>query len=384
MRNSIYILFIMCSVLALCSSCNVDVELEKNEHPHRSVVQFQYDWRNNSPIPDSMYVIAYRVVNRYEYRYVTGAKATGNGCRLVLPAEEFEGISGKTAKLRAGEYEITAFNLYKEGNAEPFFDPASSKDSVYMSYPIVSKITDSPLLSRYTNWIDSNPYSGFLICEEKPMYAGVAKLNVDKENKKALDCKITPKILNQKVNVIFTIAPKEEGIMIDSVHAEMSGVCSVIYPFTGAVDITKTGKVLYYPTCTPSTSSAKSNVTVKGSFYGTGIVRAASPMLTMGPGILQVNVHVHMIENGKLYKKVFRANINLYNTLVKNPSLVLNEDKTKFTISSPEITLTLGNTLKLTRNKVLADIESGTDCWYEGGEVYVEIFEDETQEVIGY
>lgn len=69
----------LCLLLAMVmlTACNTDVELcYADEHPHRTAVKYEYNWsgKSNDVIPDSMYVIAYRVVNQWKASMVVNSK----------------------------------------------------------------------------------------------------------------------------------------------------------------------------------------------------------------------------------------------------------------------------------------------------------------------
>lgn len=371
--NIIVLAVTMCLV-----GCNSDVKLCYDVHPLRAYIDFQYNWEGHTNLPDSMRVIAYRRINSLKYQMMTTARPSNNVGYVIYPFEEIgENKGGNTPLwLRGGEYELLAFSgipdILTDETYAFFNNDIDNLDSLKLKYKLYQYTTDTPLLAEYVDWVDSNPYSGFIADSEEPIYIAKNTLYVpnDKHNRH-ITCSFTPRpASSQKVNVEFVISPKEDGIVIDYVHAEMAGIASEITLGTGLVSVENTGKILFTPQCSP-TGSAAATVTVKGSFFATGIVRSTNKSKVVGPGILQLNVHTHITQTkgGKTVTqaKTFRANINLYNTLTATPSLVYSEANNGFVQSVKELTLKIGQTLEITRDKVLATPESSLDYWVDAG-----------------
>lgn len=90
--NHIFTALIMVSVTVF-AACSVDVDLcDSSVHPHEGRVRYRYDWgdyrnqymANGVPgklLPDSMYIMATRVVNHYKTAMVVGSNSTGGGNR---------------------------------------------------------------------------------------------------------------------------------------------------------------------------------------------------------------------------------------------------------------------------------------------------------------
>lgn len=384
-RLFLYYHIIILSLIFCLVGCNSDVELKNDVHSLYAYIDFQYNWEGYTKKPDSMRIIAYRPVNSLKYQMMTTALSSNNVGYIITPIEEAdEKKAGNTPiRIRGGEYDILTFsgipNILNDETYEFFNNEINDIDSVRLKYKFYKYPTDTPLLAEYVEWIDSNPYSGYIADSEEPIYIDRKNLSVpNNEHNRHIKCIFTPKPVNsQKVNVEFIINPKEAGIVIDYVHAEMAGIASEIMIGTGVVTTANTGKILFTPQCS-STGSAAASVKVKGSFFATGIVRSTNKSKVVGPGILQLNVHAHITQTigGKevTQAKTFRANINLYNTLTATPSLVYDEKKNGFIQSSKEITLRIGQTLEITRDKVLATPESSLDYWIEAGtEVVIDI-----------
>ena len=317
------------------------------------------------------------------------AKSDKNVGRIILPESEIDAArvtkNGNTPLwLHNGEYEMLAysgvpdlagdetFNFYEANEIDP--------DSIKLTYKLYQNVDRTDILNNYKDWIDSNPYSGFIVTGVMPLYIAKTKINVPvtKNNNTHVECKFKPIIKSQKVNVQFNIAKKEAGIIIDSIHAEMSGIGAEIVIGSGAISTEPTGKVLFTPTYSATESNGP--IAVKGSFYATGIVRSASQSRRLGPGIMQLNIHARTAETMKrmdwetgkeieytiMYKKVYKVSINLYKTLGDTPSLIYDESVNGFVQSAPEITLHIGSMLEITRDGILSN-KIDKDEWVDNG-----------------
>ena len=76
-------------MLAIIVACNPDVQLcGLNEHPHKSQVAIDFDWSGVNNVPDSMFVIANRVINTTRYSIAVNSK-NHEGCFIFNPDPEF-------------------------------------------------------------------------------------------------------------------------------------------------------------------------------------------------------------------------------------------------------------------------------------------------------
>lgn len=378
----IYIYALTIACIACMVSCNVEVPLHWDiKHPHTNAVRFIYDWQGATDTPDSMYVIAYRRVNNLKYNIKTTAYNSEYNQVEILYPDTAKYTNAVAVDLRSGHYELLTFNnidgTIGDGVNDEFFSKAEfGFDSVRIVYPMVPHISESPaLIQEFGSWIDHNPYSGFII-DHNTLFVDMAEIESTVEShNRDIKCTFTPKKRSQKVNVNFNVEILDEGINIDNISAEMAGVSTTIYPFTGKVDILQTGKVLFSPTF--DNTIERNEMKVNGSFVATGIVRPANNSTLLGPGIMQLNISASITQdiNGKAftYHKVFRAIINLYNTLQATPSLVYDEELQYFKQTEPEITLSIGSTMQITREKILSQNKADEDEWLDAGFIYIDM-----------
>src|SRR5574344_2102636 len=81
MKHAHIFIALLTSIIMLVS-CNPDVELcREDTHPHLGSITYQYDWTNASHTPDSMYIIANRVINLWKCSMVVNS---GNGIGRYL------------------------------------------------------------------------------------------------------------------------------------------------------------------------------------------------------------------------------------------------------------------------------------------------------------
>lgn len=125
--------------MVMLAACNTDVELcYADEHPHRTAVKYEYNWsgKSNDVIPDSMYVIAYRVVNQWKASMVVNSKDYRgyflyNGPETSEASETTETSEARQqAQLaRLDELdELDESDEPEEGNTEGSTDPSGDTD----------------------------------------------------------------------------------------------------------------------------------------------------------------------------------------------------------------------------------------------------------------
>lgn len=380
-RNSVALILLVAALFI--SSCNEFVELCHTDHPHRAYVDFQYDWdKSYTRIPDSMHVLAYRRINDLRYLMNTTTKERDNTGVMLAPAEEIvpDGMDGNTKLwLRSGKYEMLAFNelpgVITNQRPADYYLAYSLPDDIVLAYKPYKYIDQTKQLARYMSWIDANTYSEFVLNGDMPIYYTQSLLEVPvvDENPTNVVCRFDSlKIRNQFVDVNFRINPKDEGIIIDSIHAEMSGICSTITLGSGICNTEKTYKTLFTPEYI-KTINQQAPLSVHGSFTTTGIMRAMSNTALVGPGIMQLNVHVRLIEGDRTIHKMYRACINLYNTLTETPSIVYSYDVDGFVQAAQSITLNIDDVLSITREGILESQDTNIDRWKDVGTIYLEI-----------
>ncbi len=397
--------WIICFGACLFLTACLDVELCYNDrHPHRTALDFRYIWDEEYKIfrTDSMRVVAIRPSNllRYEFR-VTSAER-GNKGVMLAPLSERQAENGETKPvsvndclcIRSGNYKFVTYTsdtrLVNDGfGIEPIGsgeDMATDFSDICVSYKPV-KVDDPQLTARFGSWKTYNIYTDYVSGLVRPIFfdhVDYLDVPVVQEADDSLTVVFHPYPVTQHVSFVFSME-KENGIVVDSVTAEISGVPSKIALATGLVDAKKSYKMLFkasYPSlATYEDSLRATSLECQGEVDVIGIVRSVNEKMQTGPGILQLAVYSHVRKEtdglipSRTFQKIFYAGINMFHTLSDNPSLKWNDAEGMYRQVNHEVGLHIGSVLKLSKDKVLngGSGETGFDEWFEGDKIDLDI-----------
>ena len=370
------------------AACKMDVEYCTAPHPHRGHVKFNFNWPTNiTERPKHMDVMAVRVVRDIRYGFETTALATGNDSTRIIYSPDPEDTlslvnpadsSHHVLHLRAGEYNMLAYNSAAEGFG---FVPDST---MMTSYDLADAIISEPVTNTldsldqsFWSWRDRNPYSGYLMADDNMhIFSAMAKLDIplDVAGDPLYTVTLTPRPLTQVVNIHFAMKPKESGIVVDDITCAISGVCRSMRLSTGEVIFReRTYKVLYKPTFSQE-SKYMGTYDVKGFVRVPGIVPNSTNSTSTGPGILQVNIHIHYTDNkGEVHYRTLEAGINLKNTLAATPSLKMRDDGNSAVQTAPEITLRIDDIMQLTHKNIESVPDVNIDKWVDHTPIGVDL-----------
>lgn len=290
------------------ASCTVDVDLCSDPiHPHSAEVAYSFDFGGVEGAPDTMIVVANRVVNR-RISAMNVSTATGSGRFIVgeLPVvpvapgqgdgegetpggdgeevtpgggedtpdggeatpggeEETPGGEGETPseggdapgseelsefRLPVGTYRFLTFNMdsteYIYTDVEKFLAGSDSvaMGDLYIEYRSYPK-NDPDLRGTIPDWQDYNPYAGYIQPDLRPLF--VATAGADLAHGQRRQCRFAPRVTSQLVDVYFDITKYEGGtpFIVDSVVAEISGLPYRVNLVNGNLDIRRTNKMMF-------------------------------------------------------------------------------------------------------------------------------------------
>lgn len=367
-------------LLTLClAACSIDVPLCHDEHPHKAVVDFRYEWPATADsVPETMLVMAVRPINNLAYSFQTTSKSEGNiGTVLQSPDEDYDQhadpITGADSLImHGGEYEVMAYNgsnidfdelqkAYEISSVYPI-------DSVRLKYKPLESVKDYPG-GRFHGWNDRNSYSKHLVGLDKiPIYSVKSTLIVPSQSNYHRDvvvCELKPTSISQQVDFQFTCQPKSNDIIVDSIMCEISGVAGNIQISTQFLNTDSTYKVLFYPEITETGNGDNKQLNVKGTVYVPGIVRNKEKGTILGPGILQTAIYIHYEdEEGITIYRRLEASINLFKTLSDSPSVMYDPQKNVLK-ACDYLLLNIGNVMELTHDKIVPQHAFGGDQWVD-------------------
>ena len=170
----------------LGAGCNTDVELCYDEHPHRTLLDFQFSWKEEdfSEKPDSMHVVAIRMSNTIRYDFRVTSHPTGNTGVLLSPDSERDEEASDTISgavndklwVRSGPYQFIAYTSSKDlilESPQPGSSQGDENTVIDLKFRY-SPCTLSECLSHVglSSWEDYNPYSGYIKNGNAIMYLG--------------------------------------------------------------------------------------------------------------------------------------------------------------------------------------------------------------------
>lgn len=427
------ILIVLCAV-SFFSCVKVDLCTEE-EHPHTGNVLITYHWPEGATsIPDSMLVLANRIINTRRVGYVTG-KENSLGGRYRFGKEYLnEGTIVSEANdmypliVSAGEYQIFAFNNevvstnkesidantpdyrlegLQEYSLEEHFATVGIRD-LGISY--VGRNLEDPRLDKYKkDWIEEfNGYTQYIASDIKPIYRAMnhydettQEYTVDVRANGKVEIDLYPQRITQDITFSFPIYVEkaEKEVVIDSIIAEISGIPRKMMIYSGVIVADTTYKMLF-PIRVDYTNTQEVTLMVEedgnaiekpfiqtecvGDISVMGLMANQDPHHRTGAGILVLCIYAHTTNDaGEEKTKTQYVKINLYNTIRQAHLLIKNEqgeimqnpgtDPDKPYINTLRID---GSRLMLTRDLILktSDDDVSVDTWIkpENGDINID------------
>lgn len=397
--------------LVLVFSCT-DAELCPEplyEHPHYANVSYSFNWdqheREQMTERDSMYVLAYRVINmwkstmavscldnpargRYLLNMLEEREAPiNNNVVDSIPTDSVTSDSAlettssipKTLEsflLKSGDYKFVAFSRNDSeidySSVENYLNhddvPLSEMNVIYKSYAK----GDSLLRFTIPDWVDFNAYGDkdrYIQPSLQPIFYDTIAVKPLRANGKYQIEFVKPKQLTQHIEFIFYIRKvvDNQPFTVDSVFAEISGVPYVINLANGYIDIQKTKKLMFKTEFEQDTESNKL-IQCRGIIDVPTIVESTSEDLFMGPGIMQVMIMCSAqdtLDSSKRLNKKFQGSINLYNTLTNARLMRFSDDRKHVIKNGDNAVIVIGTEMKINGEHILEnpDDNAGLDRW---------------------
>ena len=366
-------LMLLC-VMSLFSCVKVDLCTESS-HTHTGNIKIIYHWPediSDEQRPDSMLALVNRIINTRRIGYVTDSEdSEGGRYRFGKVYDEVEDASSPTAGqpliVGAGDYQIFAFNndvadIDKGGTGmsdvvDYYFDNLIEYgDGEHLStvgvrdlgISYVGRSVDDPRLYLYgKDWVDLNNYSKYIATDIKPIYRAANEHNeatqeytFSVEDKGEVEVHLYPQKITQDITFSFPIYAGE-GVEVDSILAEISGIPHKMMVYTGTLVVDTTYKMLFKMELDAEDPEEVTLKMVEGgdsvdytftkyeclhTISVMGLIANSSPENKTGPGILQICIYSHTLgDDGEVLSKTQYAKINLCNTINK-ANLVVTDD----------------------------------------------------------
>lgn len=230
-------------------------------------------------------------------------------------------------------------------------------------------------------WADYNPAFDFIQPNFKPiMVDSVDYMDVDATHRTMLT--FHPRPLTQNIDIYFTIRKdmKDVPFVIDDVWAEISGIPSRAYLFSGHLYLAKTRKMRFNTEFVDANGQPKADtysddsVRVHANINVLSIMNAAGPQYATGPGILQLRIRAHaerIDEKGEPVTQYayLQAKTNLYNDLIRAELITYDPFMQWATKSRDHVVLDLSTYYTIYGTNILNKRQNpgGIDVWVESG-----------------
>ena len=423
--KNVILLFV--AALAVVGCGDIEVELcQSDTHPHLAPVNVEFVWNEsaesfNHELPDSMYILSYRIIDAWKSGYVTTAKATDNKGRYVFnnpmdevvknessgneatdgtdtptddnetsddtPTDDNETSDGTPADGGAatGEDNNSGENNTTTEEAEPFNLKRGDYRFIALNYSednstfeyigfspdaINEAISNKEFIIKYRSYklhdinIDKfdNEWTDF------NRYSDYVLSNVSSVYYCYTDVyeispnatntiQITPQSITQDIEIRFTV--ERQSVVIDKVMGEISGIANSLNVYTGEADASKTYKMLIQPVEINTTATDEMNGVNEYSakFSVTALVRSESPDFITGAGIMQLAIYTHTIADDGSKKE------KVLNVGINLYNTINEYGRIIYRYEKP-ILLNIDNILTISRDKILEKAESSDNLDY--------------------
>ena len=424
MKRCPYILFIslFATIVSLMMSCT-EAELcpePLDEHPHYAQVSYSFNWDSltvgESIDHDSMYVLAYRVINIWKSSMVVSAFDKPSRGRYLynMLEERIKPITVDTAvvdtavvdtvavdsvivdtvstesmgddenllvesfRLKSGDYKFVAFSRndleidYSSVDNYLCHDevPLGDMNVIYKTY----EKGDSSLHFTIADWVDYNAYGEkerYMQPSSQPIYYDTIAVRPLRANGQYHIEFAQPRRLTQHIEINFEIRKvvDNQPFTVDSVFAEISGIPYVINLATGYIDIQKTKKMMFKAE-QDIDSVDNQLVRCKGVIDVPTIVESSAEDIFMGPGIMQVMIMCSTQDSSdetKRLNKKFQGSINLYHTLKRAGLIRFTDDRQHAMKKKDSAELIIDAEMRINGEHILEnpDDAAGLDRWHK-------------------
>ena len=389
-----HIICTLATASMMFASCGeVEIPLCNSEtHPHLAQVDVQTEWSIseeafNHEKPDSMFILAYRVIDTWKCGYVSTTKPDENNGRYVFnnPVEENntgnetenetpadneenttteESSKAQPLMLKRGDYRFVSLNYSDNDNTfeyiglkESEVEEAIKNKEVLIKYKSY-KLNDENIDRFGNDWTDFNPYSEYVQSNVKSIYfdySDIQEIMPGEDNTLLL----RPRSVTQDIEIRFEV--EREEVVVEKIMGEISGIAQSLNLLTHEADPSKTFKMLMMCEETENSGgegSMNGKNTYSAKFSVTALTRNERPTHITGAGIMQLAIYTYTTDsNNNRKEKVLNVGINLYNTIDKYGRIIYGH--------GAPIVLDIESILTINRNKVLEMTEEGSnlDKW---------------------
>ncbi len=301
--NNIKYLVISLACILIAACTEVDI-CESELHPHIAKINVDYNWNNGITVEDSMIVFTYRIVNSWRSGFILDAE-TGLGRLLYDSADsiyKLDTVKNDRSSFytKCGEICFTTFNYATSNKNLSVPNVKQTVSSAAIRYKKVYSIEELATIEpALTGWKQYNTYTDKYVpaISDDVYYQTI--MNAKIEEGAINNVEFSPSGVLQDIELNLNI--KSEGVNIEKVLAEVSGISAAFSLFQSSPIRSTTYKTLF------ELQNAGTSL-YKGNMKVLGLVRSNSFTSLQGDGVLQVAIHT---DNGKIYY----AQMNMFNAI---------------------------------------------------------------------
>ncbi len=372
-------IFAFAIVLLCLASCTFvefsydDVDGTPNKVNVSVSITWSSDFASEEDIPEKVTVLMSRIVNEVHYvwdedRYGTvpdeegeegvegeageeGEESEENGTvadRIVLVGDYYAIAYG----FKEGTYEIEGLENFRTDNG---FGMTSIK-------AILPTLDKEDLDDRFGNMKDFNPALEF-VGEAAPLGLSVIKPTIlAGSGSGALNFQMKDRTLRLTIRLKLISG---EGVQVNRIVADLSGVPREIGLMSGLVFDDKTGKIRFEM---EKVSEAGAESVYEAVIRTAGLFPASSDSLRSGNGILRLELTASC--NG--VSRSFFAGINMKREIEEAKLMQQTTDKKGYRVICNDAEITIGQTIKVSKDQIESAGDDSLSEWFEDKDINIE------------
>ena len=350
LRHSIFGI-VLCGLTA-CTTVDLCPE---TEHPHVATITAEFDWGGEeADKPARMNLFAARKPNTWR---INGVADTETGEVTALEPQEDGTEAAVPFKMRGGEYTLISINDYDGvsiDNLETFLtDPRADADTLFQRLMETPR-EELPEL-RGVNLPDFNPAYHYVPNIGRVFYSLERDIRITTGQAEVLHIAPTP--ISQSITIKFNIRTVGD-VVVDSLIAEMSGVCGRMNIAKAYLDTTELYRIIFRPTIEQTEPNL---LTCTANFHALGIIPSPVDSYLNGPGILQVAIYASSGDK----KRIFHAGNNPRQDLLDADLTEKREDGLTYMKQTDPVEITLSGELVIDAEHIINKEDSNFDTWFD-------------------
>ncbi|WP_288314610.1 hypothetical protein [uncultured Mediterranea sp.] len=347
---------ILCCIgLWSLTACTTVDLCPETEHPHAASIIVDYDWgEEEADKPAHMNLFAARKPNTWRINGVVDTE-TGEVTTTELQEDSTEAVV--PFKLRGGEYTLICINDYNGvsiDNLETFLtEPQAEADTLFLRLEETPR-EELPEL-KGVNLPDFNPGYRYVPNIGRVFYALEQGIRITTGQTETLH--LSPYPISQAITIKFNIRTRGD-VAVDSLIAEMSGVCGRMNIADAYLDTANLYRIIFRPTIEQTEADL---LTCTATFHALGIIPSPVASYLNGPGILQVAIYARSGDK----KRIFHAGNNPRQDLLDADLTEKREDGRTYMKQTDPVEIILSGELVIDANHIVNQDDSNFDTWFD-------------------